>query len=162
MQQKETDFKPTAAMMKVLNAAINPDVAPSISAWFEESGVSRSQWYRWQELPGFTQWFNDEYKKSFEGMRASLVKVGRQKAMEGDFQFWKVLMEKSGEYIPQGKMTLKEEKEAQCFEVTITEYGTEEVREIVHSCANINHKQGIIWKKTDDPKYNQVIKKVGP
>lgn len=97
-KQKETRFEPSPKMLQVLEAAINSEVAPSISAWCKAAGVSRSQWYRWQGVEGFTSWFNGEFKKSLEGIRTALVKIGLQKALEGDFQFWKVMMEKTGEY----------------------------------------------------------------
>jgi len=97
-EQNETGFKPSPKMLQILEAAINSEVGPSISAWCKEAGVSRSQWYRWQGVEGFISWFNGEFKKSLEGIRTALVKVGLQKALEGDFQFWKVMMEKTGEY----------------------------------------------------------------
>jgi len=98
MEQKESKFKPNPKMQKLLEAAINPDVEANISAWCEAADVARSQWYRWGEIPGFMDWFNEEYKKALDGVRTALVKVGLQKALAGDFQFWKVMMEKTGEY----------------------------------------------------------------
>lgn len=102
-KQKETVFDPNPNMLKVLEATINPEVEPTVSAWCAQAGVSRAQWYRWQKIAGFMEWFNSEYKKSLEGIRAALVKVGLQKALKGDFPFWKVMMEKTGEYCPKAE-----------------------------------------------------------
>jgi hypothetical protein len=100
MKQNETDFAPTCKMLKLLEAAVDSEVEPSISAWCKAAGVARSQWYRWHEEEGFLDWFNTEYRRSFEGIKAALIKVGLQKALAGDFQFWKVMMERAGEYGP--------------------------------------------------------------
>lgn len=108
--QKETAFEPSPKMLQVLEAAVNSEVEANISAWCKKAGVSRAQWYRWKEIPGFLGWFNDAYQRALEGARAALVKVGLQKAMGGDFQFWKVMMEKLGEYGP--GMTLKGDSES--------------------------------------------------
>ncbi len=98
VKQNETQFSPNPNMLKLLEAAINPEVEANISSWCEAAGVSRVQWYRWKEIRGFLDWFNSEYKKALDGIKVSLVKVGLQKALSGDFQFWKVMMEKIGEY----------------------------------------------------------------
>lgn len=104
VQQNATQFKPTPKMFKMLEAAISPDVEPNISAWAEAAGVDRSMWYRWQKIDGFIGWFNEEYRKSLEGVRTALVKVGLQKALAGDVQFWKVMMEKMGEVEGESKI----------------------------------------------------------
>lgn len=97
-KQKETIFEPNPKMLLLLQTAIDPEVGPSISAWCKEAGVSRSQWYRWQQVDGFIDWFNDQYKKTLEGVRVALIKVGVQKALGGDFKFWQVMMEMMREY----------------------------------------------------------------
>lgn len=102
-EQNETDFEPNEKMLKVLNAALNPDTPAGIAAQCSAAGVSRATWYRWRVTPGFLDWFNDEYRKGLDGVRAALVKVGLQKALEGDFRFWRVMMEKLGEYQPRGQ-----------------------------------------------------------
>ncbi|MFH1726870.1 MAG: hypothetical protein ABIA04_00440 [Pseudomonadota bacterium] len=159
MQQKDTQFKPTPNMLKLLEAAINPDVAPNFSAWCKESNVARSQWYRWQKQTGFLEWFNNEYSRSLEGARAALVKVGLQKALSGDFQFWKVMVEKLNEYNPKIQADLNHKVEADCHEIMVQSYETGEVVQIHHCCANKDHEQKIIWKKNDDVKGKALISK---
>jgi hypothetical protein len=110
LRQKETEFQPTPKMLKVLEAAINPEVDANISAWCTEAEVSRADWYRWQDIEGFDDWFHGEFTKAMKRVRSALVKKGYQKALDGDFQFWKVMMEKSGEYGPSLKLTGDEER----------------------------------------------------
>lgn len=103
-RQNATQFEANPKMLKMLEAAISPDVEPNISAWAVAAGVDRSMWYRWQKIDGFIGWFNEEYRKSLEGVRTALVKVGLQKALAGDVQFWKVMMEKMGEIEGESKI----------------------------------------------------------
>lgn len=148
--QKGTPFEPNPKMLKLLEAAINPEVEANISAWCDASGVSRSQWYRWQEVEGFPEWFNGEFRKALEGAKTALVKVGLQKALGGDFQFWRVMVEKLGEYTPSTKTDLKSISKAECMQFKICAYGSNEVIQVSHCCANKDHVQGVIWDKEKD------------
>ena len=51
---------------------------------FEGSMVSM------EDPEGILNWFNGEYHKALEGVRVALFKVGLQKALSGNFHFWKV------------------------------------------------------------------------
>jgi hypothetical protein len=102
--QNDTDFTPTPKMRALLDAAIDPAVPPTVSAMCRVARIERKSWYRWRELPGFLDWFNDACANAYDALRSALVKVGYQKAIEGDFAFWRVMMERCGEYTPRQRI----------------------------------------------------------
>lgn len=104
MQQNVTSFKPTPKMLKLAQSAMNIDISTSVTAWCEHAGVSRVQWYRWKQQAGFIEWFNTIVRQQLEEFRAHLLSEGIKRALSGDFRFWKVLMEKMGEYLPNHSM----------------------------------------------------------
>lgn len=97
-------FKPQAKMVKALNAALDPDNEGTITAIFKQINVPRSAWYKWKKKPGFTDWWNEQWRKGMEDAEWYLDKIGLRKAKKGDYAFWQAMQMKYH------KFSLKEEK----------------------------------------------------
>jgi hypothetical protein len=50
------NFRPTNAMLKVLQQAISLETSTSLRSWFKAAGYCRNLWYQWKKIPGFSEW----------------------------------------------------------------------------------------------------------
>jgi hypothetical protein len=89
-------FKPTPHMEKWLDTAVelNSDSPKEISTVSE---LRRANWYDWLKVPGFEDWYYENYKKKRRRWLPTLDKIGMKQAQRGEFNFWKEMNKKAGD-----------------------------------------------------------------
>lgn len=88
-------FKPTPHMEKWLDTAVQSE-SDSIAEIARESGLDRTNWWKWQKEPGFIEWFNAEWNKRLRSHAFRLDVIGMNRAKRGDYNFWKDMMKRAG------------------------------------------------------------------
>lgn len=109
VDKNEQKFKPTDAMVKVLQAFCDMDTAPSISARMDKASVSRTLWYEWIKTPGFMEWWETETTNYMQSYIGELLKIGIMKSPK-DFRYWEAMMMKFGKYARKEDITSDGEK----------------------------------------------------
>ena len=94
--EKVNDFKPTPAMEKWLDTAIElrSDSPTEIS---QQSSLTKQAWYKWLKQPGFEDWYYENYKNKRKRWLPTLDKIGLEQAKKGKYDFWKDLRRSAGE-----------------------------------------------------------------
>lgn len=90
---KFTKFKPTKEMLKLLEAKLNVEVKPTVTAEAKYAGISRTTYYEWFKDDNFVNWFNKEWEREQAKMGSWLDKVGYMKAPK-DFRYWEAMQMK--------------------------------------------------------------------
>lgn len=95
-------FRPTNAMLKVLQHAVSLDTPTSRRSWFKAAGYSRNLWYQWKKIPGFLEWWDAATRVAFQDYEQEWIKIGL-KRMQGNtrdsYYYWKEVGEKIFKYI---------------------------------------------------------------
>lgn len=88
-------FKPTPYMEKWLDTAIKlrTDSPTEISAVAEQR---RENWYDWQKVDGFIEWYYAEYEKRLVHLRPKLDAIGLKFSEKGSYQHWKDMQKLAG------------------------------------------------------------------
>lgn len=96
--QSVPSFVPTASMKVWLDTAIDlaTDSPDKIA---EASNVARQTWYKWLDVPGFEDWYYEQYKNKRKRWLPALDNIGLQHAKKGDYQFWRDMNKKAGEIL---------------------------------------------------------------
>ena len=73
--EKVNDFKPTPAMEKWLDTAIElrSDSPTEIS---QQSSLTKQAWYKWLKQPGFEDWYYENYKNKRKRWIPTLDNIG--------------------------------------------------------------------------------------
>jgi hypothetical protein len=98
-QSKESTLEPkiviTPAMKVWLDTAIETQ-SDSPTEIAEKSGLDKSSWYKWLKLPGFEDWYYENYKKQRRRWLPTLDKMGLKNAAK-DYNYWKDMRKAAGE-----------------------------------------------------------------
>lgn len=89
----EQKFSPSPKMLDFLEAYCEPGLKKSIKSICEKAGVSRTIYYEWINTDGFEDWLHDEYAKSRRRARPMLIDAQTSRALEGDTQAYKAVMQ---------------------------------------------------------------------
>lgn len=89
-------FEPTPKMLSLLQAACDTRVNATITAWCKAANISPVSYYEWRKRDDFNTWFDGEMERWTNSMLSSLRKVGIIKALSGDYQFWRDMVEMVG------------------------------------------------------------------
>lgn len=91
-----TTFNPTHKMVEYVDTAVRilSDSPSKVSANCE---VDRRSWYDWLKLPGFEDWFYDEYTRRRKRIIPKLDAIGMKHASRGAYQFWEAMNKKVGD-----------------------------------------------------------------
>lgn len=94
---KTPQFKVTPFMEKWVNTAVEliTDSPVEIS---QRCNISRQSWYQWNKLPGFNNWFYDQYKASRKRWIPRLDAMGMNRANK-NFDYWKAMNQKAGDLL---------------------------------------------------------------
>jgi hypothetical protein len=89
-------FKPTPHMQIWLDTAIElqSDSPTEISAVAEQR---RENWYDWLKVPGFEDWYYENYKKERRRWLPTLDRMGMEESGKGKYDFWKDMRKAAGE-----------------------------------------------------------------
>lgn len=92
----QTEFKPTPHMILWLNTAAQymPETVTEVARL---CGLDRTNWYKWIELDGFTDWYFEAYAKARRGIIPTLDSIGMRYAKKGSYPHWKDMNKKAGE-----------------------------------------------------------------
>lgn len=96
---KPKDFNPTPAMRVWVDTAVAL-VSDSPTEIANECKVSRENWYLWQKVEGFEDWYYAEYKRLRTRWIPKLDRIGMKKAEE-QFNYWEAMNKKAGEDVSQ-------------------------------------------------------------
>jgi len=96
--QSVAQFNPTASMKVWLDTAINL-ATDSPAEIAEESNLSRQGWYKWLDIPGFEDWYFENYRQKRRRWLPKLDKIGMENAQNGKYDFWKDMNKKAGEIL---------------------------------------------------------------
>ena len=96
-KKKEKQFKPTEQMIKLVEARLSPEIAPTITAECKYAGISRQTYYNWFDNEEFVNWYSREFEKGMGKMMSWLDKVGLMKSTK-DFRYWEALQMKYAKY----------------------------------------------------------------
>lgn len=80
-------FEPTAHMLVWLDKAIELQT-DNISEIADGCSQSRTNWYDWLQIPGFENWYFENYKAKRRRWLPTLDKIGMKNASR-DFNYWK-------------------------------------------------------------------------
>jgi hypothetical protein len=99
IEQKQTDittFEPNSKMYEYLDTAIEL-LSDSPSKVTSNCSVGRTTWYDWLKLPGFEDWFYEQYRLRRRRIIPKLDEIGMKHAKRGSFQHWEAMNKKVGE-----------------------------------------------------------------
>lgn len=88
------EFKPTPHMIVWLDTAIKSgsDVIDEIGRL---SGVNESSYYKWLNVPGFVDWYEEEWNRRLKGNAWRLDAIGMKNSRK-DFNYWKAMQQRVG------------------------------------------------------------------
>jgi len=115
-------FKPTEDQLKVLEASMNMEIKPTISAFMDEAGVSRRNWYNWIGNPEFVKWWGQQWEMFMGANVFHLDKMCYMKAAS-DFRYMELLQMKFAKFRRQQDVTSNNEK----IEGIIVDFGENNV-----------------------------------
>lgn len=97
VQDKTKTFKPTKAMMKFLEACLNPDSTGSYYGASRAAGLDKDIYWTWKKRYGeqFLNWFTDEFSKGINQAVVYLDMIGLQKARHS-YAHWEAMQKKYG------------------------------------------------------------------
>lgn len=104
-------FRPTNAMLKVLQYAVSLDTDTSRRAWFRAAGYTRNLWYVWKKVPGFLEWWDISSRLAFQDYEQEWIKIGLKRMQSTNreaYYYWKEVGEKIFKYI--STVVVKEDK----------------------------------------------------
>ena len=90
----EKVFTPTPHMEKWLVTAIQSET-DEITTIARESGMDKSSWYKWLDLPGFIEWFEAEWNRKLLGSGWKLDAIGLKQAKR-DHRYWESMQKRMG------------------------------------------------------------------
>ena len=90
----EKIFKPSPFMEKWLDVTIQSgeSVVDRIS---ELSGIDESTYYKWLKIPGFIEWYNEEWNKKLKSYAFKLDMIGMKNAAR-DYKYWEGMQKRIG------------------------------------------------------------------
>lgn len=103
LPQSVAQFSPTASMKVWLDTAINL-ATDSPAEIAKESQLSRQGWYKWLDIPGFEDWYFENYKQKRRRWLPKLDEIGMRKS-EDDFKYWEAMNKKAGDILDDGVKT---------------------------------------------------------
>ncbi len=92
-------FRPTTAMLRFLDAALDPAVPTKIRAIARTAGVHESNWRLWRKDPRFRAWWDDSWQAALYTITWLLDKIGIERATSKHpdaFLYWRAMQEKLG------------------------------------------------------------------
>lgn len=87
------DFTPTPRMKLFVATAVECHETSFEKIAMKSSDIHPKSVYRWLRTPGFREWFAEEYTIQFRKQHWKLMSVGMKKALDGDIEFFKVMVE---------------------------------------------------------------------
>ena len=93
------EFKPTPTMRVWVDTAVAL-VSDSPKEISDESGLDRTNWYKWKNVEGFEDWYYAEYKRLRTRWIPKLDRIGMKKAEE-QYNYWEAMNKKAGEDVSQ-------------------------------------------------------------
>jgi len=99
-KQNLTEFQPSEKQLKLLQALLDPEVAPSVTAVCEAAGVSRVTYWEWRKNPAFCEWLQARYMEHVSKLMPHLDKIG-WKAAGKNFQYFEFMQRKYGGVVGQ-------------------------------------------------------------
>jgi len=98
---KNENFRITPAMIAWIDTAVKlvTDSPTDISPLCH---VSRESWYRWLRIPGFEDWFYEQYKAKRYRWLPRLDAMGMLRAPK-NFDYWQAMNRKAGELLEDGE-----------------------------------------------------------
>lgn len=93
------DFRPTPAMKVYLDTAIQMVGEPVVKIC-EEAQIAEQTYYAWKKLPGWYDWYVEEYKKRRHRLIPMLDDIAVKYAKRGSYQHLELLNGKAGD-LPQ-------------------------------------------------------------
>ena len=86
------EFKPTPEQSRFLDAALNPEVQPSLEEWCKKASVAYQSFLIWRKDPSFVDWFIAEVESGMRVNKVVWLKIGLLK-MYADKEYWKAMGE---------------------------------------------------------------------
>lgn len=97
-------YTPTDAERKILETLANPDNRDlSIKEICDKAGTSRKTYERAMKKPGFRKLMQDICFELIKNEAGDMIKAAIKHAKEGNFNYFKTLMEMGGLYTPKEK-----------------------------------------------------------
>jgi hypothetical protein len=110
MEQKGTEYKPTAAEKRLLEVLLNPDNRwKSVTAVCSLANCTRKVYYKAFKKPGFVTIYKDEAKGLVEREVLPVLHAFVQQAKGGSYQHGKALLEMAGVYVEKTEIALEDE-----------------------------------------------------
>lgn len=103
-ENAEIAFEPTKNMQRALQAALDPETPPTITAIFKKAKLSRDTWYDWCTIAGFNEWWDKEWKAATLRAEWAFDKMGMQRGAR-DFNYYKLIQGKYFNYREKAEAT---------------------------------------------------------
>lgn len=113
INKKSTIFRPTPEMKRFLEARLNMEIKPTITAECEYAQIDRTTYYLWIKKPDFVAWLNEQWELNAGRLNTWIDKVGYQKGVK-DFRYFELMQTKRHKY----QKTIKQNIEGK---ITITD-----------------------------------------
>jgi len=108
-KENEKKFKPNPKQLKYSEVFLNYKKPRSNKEIAKEISVSTMTIYRWRQQSGFIEWLNSLAKDLLKKSLAKRYMVGIKEAEQGNYNFYKLMMEIQGIYTPQLKQQIDQE-----------------------------------------------------
>jgi hypothetical protein len=92
----ENDFTPTKGMIKWFETTLELGHTASISEVARQAELQRSNWYQWVLIPGFVEWWDNQWQQYFKENRWRLKAIGLKQS-ERNYDYWHDMMVNSGQ-----------------------------------------------------------------
>lgn len=96
-----------------LEACLDPEIKPTITARCESIGIDRTTYYRWIERPAFVAWFKEQMEAVSADIAPEHALVRRallRKCLSGDMEAIKHWNEFYGAFIPSHRVVVESEQ----------------------------------------------------
>lgn len=89
-----TKFIPTPFMDKWIDFALRLQT-DDISKIANECGIDRTNWYKWQKVPGFIDWYTATWNHRLRTVGAQLDMIGIMNSKK-DYRYWEAMQRRVG------------------------------------------------------------------
>ena len=106
MEEIETkeEFIPSPLQIKFASIYLNVNKRITYEQIGKEIGISRQTIWNWLKKPDFRGWLNSKKMELVNDSLIDIYKVALRKALNGDFNFCKMILEMIGDYQPGMKL----------------------------------------------------------
>lgn len=107
MNEKKNEFKPNKKQIKFIDWYIDIDNKLTLTQICKECGITRQTSWRWLKDKKFVSYINGLIKEVLSRSLVKIYKTAIKSAINGHFQYAKMMLEISGEYVSKSEDTIK-------------------------------------------------------